>query len=316
MGNVIFSALLPIVITFLLGISAAWRHDFGADQAQSLNKMVMNYALPLTLFAGIMSIAKDSLTEQFTLFIIVLLAMMTAFLATIVIARYVFKRDIMTSALQGLAIGGPAVPFVGVSVLGYLFAKNSAIPIATASITMNVLQVPVTMMLLSYGASQKKGASQSSPPPPVMSHVIHAFRQPVCWAPVLALVLLLAGIRLPKSLHLSMTLLGQATGGVALFASGIILFYQKIALNLPVITSIVFRNIIVPLALWGILLLTGLPHELVEESVITMAIPVASIVIILAVEYHIAEKEMASTLFVSTVISFITIAGFMLLTMR
>ena len=312
MGNVIFSALLPIVITFLLGIFAAWRHDFGADQAQSLNKMVMNYALPLTLFAGIMSIAKDSLTEQFTLFIIVLLAMMTAFLATIVIARYVFKRDIMTSALQGLAIGGPAVPFVGVSVLGYLFAKN----IATASITMNVLQVPVTMMLLSYGSSQKKGASQSSPPLPVMSHVIHAFRQPVCWAPVLALVLLLAGIRLPKSLHLSMTLLGQATGGVALFASGIILFYQKIALNLPVITSVVFRNIIVPLALWGILLLTGLPHELVEESVITMAIPVASIVIILAVEYHIAEKEMASTLFVSTVISFITIAGFMLLTMR
>ena len=242
--------------------------------------------------------------------------MMTAFLATIVIARYVFKRDIMTSALQGLAIGGPAVPFVGVSVLGYLFAKNSAIPIATASITMNVLQVPVTMMLLSYGSSQKKGASQSSHPLPVMSHVIHAFRQPVCWAPVLALVLLLAGIRLPKSLHLSMTLLGQATGGVALFASGIILFYQKIALNLPVITSVVFRNIIVPLALWGILLLTGLPHELVEESVITMAIPVASIVIILAVEYHIAEKEMASTLFVSTVISFITIAGFMLLTMR
>ena len=166
------------------------------------------------------------------------------------------------------------------------------------------------------GCHRKRERAESSPPLPVMSHVIHAFRQPVCWAPVLALVLLLAGIRLPKSLHLSMTLLGQATGGVALFASGIILFYQKIALNLPVITSVVFRNIIVPLALWGILLLTGLPHELLEESVITMAIPVASIVIILAVEYHIAEKEMASTLFVSTVISFITIAGFMLLTMR
>ena len=315
MSSVIFSALLPIVITFLLGMFAGWHHDFGSDQAASLNKMVMNYALPLTLFAGIMGISKESLTEQFTLFMIILLSMMISFLGAVAIARYVFKRDLMTSTLQGLAIGGPAVPFVGVSVLGYLFVENSAIPIATASITMNVLQIPIAMMLLSYGTAQKT-ENQQAKPPSLFSHVIHALKQPVCWAPIRALVLLLAGVKLPKPLQLSMTLLGQATGGVALFASGIILFYQKISVSLPVMTSVAFRNILIPLALWGVLLLTGLPPSLVEESVITMAIPVASIVIILAVEYHVAEKEMASTLFISTVISFITIAGFMLLTMR
>jgi len=63
--------------------------------------MVMLHALPLLL-----SVAGGMIGS----FFIVLLA-----------ARFVFLRDLGTSALQALTIGGPAVPFVGVSVLGYVF---------------------------------------------------------------------------------------------------------------------------------------------------------------------------------------------------
>ena len=48
-------------------------------------------------------------------------------LVTIVIARFLLHRSLGFSALAGLAVGGPAVPFVGVSVLGYLCSAGHTI---------------------------------------------------------------------------------------------------------------------------------------------------------------------------------------------
>lgn len=43
---------------------------------------------------------------------------------------------------------------------------------------------------------------------------------------------------------------------------------------------------------------------------VTLAIPTASIAVIFAVEYKTGEQEMASTLFWSTILSVITMGGF------
>jgi malonate transporter and related proteins len=46
MINTALNALLPMVVTFLLGFVASWRHDFGAKDATVLNRMVLHYAVP------------------------------------------------------------------------------------------------------------------------------------------------------------------------------------------------------------------------------------------------------------------------------
>jgi malonate transporter and related proteins len=56
MLKTVVSALLPIVVTLALGFFAAWYEDFKADQASVLNRMVMLYALPMSLFAGMATI--------------------------------------------------------------------------------------------------------------------------------------------------------------------------------------------------------------------------------------------------------------------
>jgi hypothetical protein len=45
--DTILSALLPMVVTFLLGFVAAWRHDFGSKDAPTLNRMVLLYAVSI-----------------------------------------------------------------------------------------------------------------------------------------------------------------------------------------------------------------------------------------------------------------------------
>lgn len=54
----------------------------------------------------------------------------------------------------------------------------------------------------------------------------------------------------------------------------------------------------------------SLPH--VERGLVsvTLAIPTASIAVEIAVEYKTGEQEMASTLFWSTILSVITMSGF------
>ena len=46
----VLGAVLPMIVTVLLGFVAAWHHDFGPKDAPILNRMVLVYAVPLALF--------------------------------------------------------------------------------------------------------------------------------------------------------------------------------------------------------------------------------------------------------------------------
>jgi len=334
--DTIVGALLPIVVTLLLGFFAGWHKDFDGGQAAILNRMVMLYALPLSLFAGMVATSRDQVLSQGPLALAILAGMAGGYAVVFFVSRYLFRRDLMTASLQALAIAGPAVPFVGVSVLGDLFGNASAVPISLAAFVMNLIQVPATLMLLSAGTAQrsptpaaKSLAAQPLPvgaditrtiaapiakQPSLGDHIVHALREPVVWAPMLALVLVLFNLHFPPSIQDSLLLLGRATGGVALFASGIVLFSRRVAVNFTVGVSVVARNIVIPAVMWGLALLFGMTADITREVVLTLAIPTASIAVILAVQYRAAEQEMASTLFFSTLFSIVTMGGFIWLT--
>src|SRR5258707_12340563 len=62
MLNTVLGALLPMVVTFLLGFVAAWHHDLGRNDASILNRMGLLYAVPLALFAGTVTTSRTALT--------------------------------------------------------------------------------------------------------------------------------------------------------------------------------------------------------------------------------------------------------------
>jgi malonate transporter and related proteins len=304
----IISALLPVVVTILLGILAAWNEDFTGEQASVLTRMVLRYALPLNLFAGMIGMSSVEVLSQDRRVVAILLSMVGSYAVTLVIARYLFRRHVAAAALQALAIGAPSANFVGVPVLDNLFGTTSTVPISAATLALMVVEVPVTMMLLSASADDKKVATGGGALTLVIP-VVDALRQPVVWAPLLALVLVLLDVQFPAALRDSLFLLGNATGGVALFASGIILYSQHVTISLPMSISVVARNIIVPAVAWGLLLIGGYGPQPTQEVVFSMALPTATISTILAVQYRTVAQEMASTLFFSTLLSVATIGA-------
>ena len=359
--NAVIGALLPLIVTLALGFFAAWRHEFSPAQALVLNRVVLLYALPLLLFAGTVTIKRGTLTGSLGLAAAITAAMLGAYLVTFLVVRLALRRPLGVSALTALAIGGPAVPFAGVVVLGYLYRPSvTAVPVAVGALVFNVIEVPLTLVLLSVSAGSSVAASGTPPrlptpatmvpalvptyaggagekdsamrvrpastpqagPPAAHSaasgslgqHVLSAIEQPVVVAPILALLLVVAGIEFPPALLNATKLLGSATTGIALFASGIVLYAQRITVSRFVLGAVAMRNIVVPALLWVILAAIGLSHIDLRLAVLANALPAPVAAVIFAVQYKQGQREMASVVLFSSVFSLFSLAAFITFT--
>src|ERR1700726_2732660 len=328
MLNTILGALLPMVVTFLLGFIAAWRHDLGPKDASILNRMVLLYAVPLTLFAGTVTTSRAALSQDIPLVIALCLAIIGLYGVVFLFHRIIFRFPTSVSALYALAASAPAVPFVGPAVLGDLFGGLSAIPIAIAGLVINLTVVPVSILLLTFD-STGRAPQENSPVPregehsassPRSSSSVFAARlagtikEPIVWAPVLAFIIVLTGFRIPQLLVHPLSQLGQASGGVALFACGIVLATGKIKANWYLLFFVFLKNIVQPALVLGGLRWVGYGNPIVSEAVLTTAIPTMPIVIMLALQYRIAQTEAASAVFLSVMGSMITMGVFIALT--
>lgn len=304
----ILGAILPVIITVLIGYISGKRKDFNWQQAGDINKIVMLYALPLSIFSNMVMTPRHIVMSMGPVAIAIILALILSFLIPLAIARYICKRSLALSTLQALAIGSPAVPFIGTSVLAFLFGTVSASLITVSSITQNVFQLPLVMILMSVATGDKSQNISFA------TRVINAIKQPVVWSPVVALILVLMDIHIPETVSMSPGLLGKASGGLALFAAGIVLYTRSIVITSATIITVIARNILVPGACYLILLKMGFSMEQIKQVVLTMAIPVGSIAIIIAMQYKSGEQEMASTMALSIITSIITMGAFIFLT--
>jgi predicted permease len=317
-----------MVVTFVLGFVAAWRHDFGSKDASTLNRMVLQYAVPLALFAGTVMTLRAALSRDIPLVITLCVAIIGFYCVVFLFSRLVLHMQVSSSALSALTASAPAVPFVGPVVLGDLFGGLSAIPIAIASLVINLTVVPITILLLALDStgrgSQNKssvlqaGSGSASAPESYVSvftgKLVETVKEPIVWAPVLAFVIVLSGLRIPQLIVHSLALLGHASGGVALFACGVVLASGKIKINRYVSFFVFLKNIIEPALVLGSLRWMGYGNPVVSEAALTTAIPAMPIVLMVALQYRVAQEEAASSVFLSVVGSIVTMGVFIALT--
>jgi malonate transporter and related proteins len=318
--NTVLGALLPMVVTFVLGFIAAWHRDLGRNDASILNRMVLLYAVPLALFAGTVTTSRTALSQDIPLVVALCIAIIALYGLVLLFSRIIFRVPMSVSALYALTASAPAVPFVGPAVLGDLFGGLSAIPIAVASLVINLTVVPVTILLLTLDAA-RRDSSRTSLAAKDKEHLAalatklaETIKQPIVWAPVLAFIVVLSGLHIPQLIVHSLSLLGSASGGVALFASGIVLASGKMKANSHVWFLVFLKNILQPTMVLGGLRWVGYGEPIVSEVVLTTAIPTMPIVIMFALQYRVAQAEAASAVFLSVIGSVVTMGVFIALT--
>lgn len=320
------SVLLPAVVTVLLGYFAARRHQFGPQDAPVLIRMVMSYALPLSLFVGTVSRTRSQLASATPLLIVLLLAIVGLYVVVFLIGHVVLRRGIGAAALGALAAASPNVAFFGPVVLGNLYGMASGIPIAIGSIV-NVLTVmPATVILLEWNARQQAGAAAASPADAVstvsgrpgraslLPTILAAARQSIVWVPALGVVCVLLGMTVPEEFAASLELLGQSATGVALFAAGIVIAAFRVTVGRDVLALVATKNVVQPALVLGVLTGLGYGNPLLAEAVVTVALPSLVAVALLGVQYQIAEARAASVLLLSMGSALVTLVIFIALT--
>jgi predicted permease len=143
---------------------------------------------------------------------------------------------------------------------------------------------------------------------------VETVKEPIVWAPVLAFIIVLSGFRVPQLVVHALSLLGHASGGVALFACGIVLASGKFKVNKSILFFVFLKNVVQPALVLAVLRWIGYSNPILSEAALTTAIPAMPIVIMLALQYRIAQAEAASAVFLSVMCSIVTMGVFIALT--
>lgn len=312
----ILGALLPAVITILLGYFAARHHDFGQKDVPTLNRMVMGYALPLSLFVGVVSADRAELLAELPLVAFLASAIVGMYTLVLLLGVFAFHHASGLSALRALTAAAPSTAFVGTPVLGYLYGDKGDIPVAVGSIIIVILLVPATLVLLSMDASWEEASNRSGTGPRagqdagISGKVLDALKQPVVWLPTLGFLLVILDVDVPQVFNASLGLLGHASAGVALFTAGIILAGYRIVLTGPVLTLAFLKNVVQPGLVCAGMVWLGYGDPVLGKAVVTSALPPVTLVVMLAVQYRLAIPETASALLLSTLGSILTMSAF------
>lgn len=304
MLHIILYAIVPIVVVMLAGFISGKKGIFNGDDSKKFNKVVLDYALPAALFVSIVQADREMLARDLKLSIVSLVLIMVCFMAVYFIYRYCFKKNTgADAAVSALISGSPTIGFLGFAVLEPIFGTNPsvALVVAIVGIVVNAVGIPVGLSLLNASLDGTQAAAAGKKES-AWKPVIHALEQPVAWAPILAVILVLLGLKWPDWASPSFDLIAKANASMAVFSAGITLSSVKIVINWQALLGSILKLIVMPV----LALIAGLLWHMdplnIKMLVVACALPPAFSGIIIADEYNTYVATGTSSLTLSVIL--------------
>lgn len=334
MLNIMIVDILPIFVIMFLGFYSGKRKVFTQDNGKAFNKLVLNFALPADLFVSIVKANRQMLFGDIKLTIISLVVIVGVFMWSFFGCYKFFKHTKGEAAICALIAGSPTVGFLGFAVLEPIFGESAStgLVVAIVSIVVNAITIPIGLYLLNpSGGKEAKTATATTQPSKNIKNenaierdfdifeayakrfeknpLIGAITQPVAWAPILAVIIVLLGIKFPPILYPSFNLIGKATSGVAVFAAGLTLSGLKFEFDKEIVYNTFVKLVLMPAILLIVGLLVKLNPIQLQMLVLVGALPPAFSGIIMSSRYQLYVRTGTSSLTVSMLL-FIIAAPF------
>lgn len=303
MLHVILYAIVPIVVVMLAGFISGKRGIFTGADAKKFNKVVLDYALPAALFVSIVQASREDLAKDLKLTLVSLAGIMGCFMLVYFVFKYCFKKNTgADAAVSALISGSPTIGFLGFAVLEPIFGTTPAVALVVAivGIVVNAVGIPVGLSLMN--ASLEKQQPGSTKKESAWKPVVHALEQPVAWAPILAVILVVCGLHWPDWLSPSFDLIAKANASLAVFSAGITLSAIKFTINRQVVLGSLMKMVLMPLVVLILGLFVGMDAFNLKMLVISAALPPAFSGIIIADEYNTYVATGTSSLTLSMIL--------------
>jgi len=307
LSDAILLALAPVFFVMGLGYAAGRMHIVENHQVDSLNKLVMDFALPASVFAATASASRSEMLAQAPLFAISGGVMLLLYLAWYFRQHASSKIGKEDAALQALTIAFPNLAGVGLPIVSAVLGPTGVVPVAVTLAAGSILVSPLTLILLEINGGKDGGAAG-----PMTARILGALRRaltkPVVLAPVLGIALSLSELRLGPVVDACLLLIGHAAAGVALFLTGLVLSGQSFRLDWKVVRATAAADIIRPLLTALVVFILPVSAETAKVAILLAAVPSGFFGILFAVNYRLDSATAGSMVIASTVFSIITMA--------
>ena len=307
--QVVFEVIFPVFGVLVLGYAAALSGKFSAAANRGLSLFVFNFALPIMVFRAI---ARADLPGQIPWGYLVsyFIGAFVVFGCAMVIARAFFGRRPDEQGVLGLSAAFYNGGMLGIPLVLTAYGPAASVPLFTLIACHSLVILPPTTALIEWGRGSHPSFGKL-----LLTLIKSILSTPLIWGLMTGLCFALLELRLPQPVDVVAKGMGDAAIPCALFALGASLRTYRLGAHLlePII-MVALKTLVHPLLVW--LLATQVFHlsELwVAVAVTLAALPTGVTPYLFAQRYKLCIDTAASTIFISTLFSVLTLSGLLFL---
>lgn len=198
--------------------------------------------------------------------------------------------------------------FLGTPLIAALYQHEPNLLAAAVTYDMGVTSLMIHLvgvrLLMRYGTA--RGVADG----------VHGLKRlaqlPVFWATLVGYGLMLIQLRLPEPVLFTLEKLGQTTTPLVLLAVGGMLRGQVLGRRWKAVALIVaFKTLVMPVLMWGLLHLTGMPDFVARALLLQSAMPTVMVSAVYAAAFKVEPELASAVVVVSTVVSLALLPAWM-----
>lgn len=306
MIEIIGHALVPIFFVIALGYIGGLRGRIDNHHVGELNALVMDYALPASLFVAMATTPWEKMRSEETLVLLLALGMMVPYTLWYFFSRW-RGASRQESALSALTVGLPNYAAAGLPIIQAVVGPSGTVHVAVAIAAGSILPSPVSLLILELN-KPSDGMTTSQK---IAQAVWRAFTKRIVIAPLAGALISVSGVEIGPLLTSSLQLISVSAGGVALFLTGLVLSSQPFKMNGTVAGATIATNVAKPAFVWALTLALSVPADEARIAILLAAMPSGFFGILFGINYKAPSSNVGSTVIASTVLSLLTV-GFVI----
>ena len=194
MTHVLLNALLPIFAVMALGYLAGWVRDIDNHHVAELNALVMDFALPASLFVATATTSRSLLLAQWPALVVLIVSMLALYALGYWMQRRLFGLVSSEASVQTLTVGLPNYA-AGLPLIAAVFGPSDTIDVALAIAAGSIVLSPLTLAVLEANKAPAAGQSNLGA---VLQAIGRSLRKPIVLGPLVGIVFCLLGIPLAE----------------------------------------------------------------------------------------------------------------------
>jgi malonate transporter len=310
MIDILLNSLVPIFAVMALGYLAGWIRDVDNHHVAELNALVMDFAVPASLFVATATTQRMLLLAQWPLLVVFTVSMLALYVLSYWMQRRLFGLGSSEASVQAITIALPNCAAAGLPLIAAVFGRTDTIYVALSIATGAIVLSPLTLARLEINKVPAGRRNIGV----VLQATGRSLRKPIVLAPVVGVAFSLLCIPLAEPVSRSFHLIGEAAGGVGLFLTGLILSAQQIKMSWNVSSGALLKNIVHPLLVVGLILALPIDGDTARAALLLCALPSGFFGVLFGLRYGLESHAAGSTLIVSSLASVATVTVALVLT--